>query len=246
MGTYSIHGGHNRIVQGANYGGRQEHVMDRQVKDAVISKLRALGHTAYDDTDDVGGSQSANLSNIVAKCNSHSVDLVVSIHLNAYNTTANGVEVLYYDQQALAAKVSKQLADDIGWYNRGAKQRTDLYVLAKTSAPAILLELGFIDNESDMTKWNVDKIANSIVKALTGQTVGSGGGNTGGGSGQMGVAHILGNNVNLRSGPGTGYGVLRQLGYGESYVVWAEKDGWLCLGGDQWIKYDVSYIRWDK
>lgn len=171
MTVYSIHGGHNSIVQGANWGDRKEHVMDRQVKDAVISKLRALGHTAYDDTDETGSTQSANLNNIVAKCNSHYVDLVVSIHLNAYNGTANGVEVLYYDQQALAAKVSAQLSKDIGWSNRGAKQRTDLYVLNSTKAPAILIEAGFIDNEGDMSKWNVDKIANSIVYALTGQTV---------------------------------------------------------------------------
>ncbi|MFE9082161.1 N-acetylmuramoyl-L-alanine amidase C-terminal domain-containing protein, partial [Bacillus mobilis] len=78
-------------------------------------------------------------------------------------------------QLALAAKVSAQLSKDIGWSNRGAKKRTDLYVLNETKAPAILIELGFIDNESDMEKWDVDKIANSIVYALTGQTVGGSG-----------------------------------------------------------------------
>jgi len=182
MGTYNVHGGHNSIVQGANYGSRKEHVMDRQVKDALISKLRSLGHTVYDCTDETGSTQSANLRNIVAKCNAHSVDLDISLHLNAYNGSANGVEVCYYDQQALAAKVSKQLADDIGWSNRGAKPRTDLYVLNTTKAPAILIELGFIDNEGDMAKWNVDKIADSICYAITGQRTGSTGGNTGGGS----------------------------------------------------------------
>lgn len=171
MGKYSLHGGHNNIVQGANSGGRKEHIMDRLVKDAVAAKLRALGHTVYDDTDEVGRTQAQNLNNIVRNCNSHSVDLVISFHLNAYNGSANGVEVCYYDQQSLAAKVSAQLSKDIGWSNRGAKQRTDLYVLNSTKAPAILIELGFIDNESDMAKWDVDKIANSIVYALTGQTV---------------------------------------------------------------------------
>lgn len=172
MGKYSLHGGHNRIVQGANWGDRKEHIMDRRVKDAVAAKLRALGHTVYDDTDETGSTQAQNLNNIVRNCNSHSVDLVISFHLNAYNGSANGVEVCYYDQQSLAAKVSAQLSKDIGWSNRGAKQRTDLYVLNSTKAPAILIELGFIDNESDMTKWDVDKIANSIVYALTGQAVG--------------------------------------------------------------------------
>ncbi|PFJ19020.1 N-acetylmuramoyl-L-alanine amidase [Bacillus cereus] len=183
MTKYSLHGGHNSIVQGANCGSRKEHVMDRQVKDAVVAKLRALGHTVYDDTDETGSTQAQNLSNIVVKCNSHDVDLVISFHLNAFDGNGHGVEVLYYDQKALAAKISAQLAKDIGWRDRGAKQRTDLYVLKNTKAPAILVELGFIDNDSDMAKWNVDKIANSIVYALTGQTVGNGGGNSGSNSG---------------------------------------------------------------
>ncbi|MEC2864835.1 N-acetylmuramoyl-L-alanine amidase [Bacillus thuringiensis serovar kyushuensis] len=172
MARYSLHGGHNSIVQGANFGNRREHVLDRQVKDAVAAKLRALGHTVYDDTDEVGTTQSQNLNNIIRKSNSHAVDLVISFHLNASNGNGQGVEVLYYDQKDLAAKISAQLAKDIGWRDRGAKQRTDLAVLNGTKVPAILIELGFIDNESDMAKWNVDKIANSIVFALTGQTGG--------------------------------------------------------------------------
>ncbi|PDZ42368.1 N-acetylmuramoyl-L-alanine amidase [Bacillus wiedmannii] len=176
MVRYSLHGGHNSIVQGANSGNRKEHIMDRQVKDVVAAKLRALGHTVYDDTDEVGSTQAQNLNNIVRNSNSHGVDLVISFHLNASDGNGQGVEVLYYDQKDLAAKISAQLAKDIGWRDRGAKQRTDLAVLNGTKAPAILIELGFIDNESDMSKWNVDKIANSIVYALTGQTIGNGGG----------------------------------------------------------------------
>ena len=172
MARYSLHGGHNSIVQGANFGNRKEHVLDRQVKDAVATKLRSLGHTVYDDTDEVGTTQSQNLNNIIRNSNSHAVDLVISFHLNASDGNGQGVEVLYYDQKDLAAKISAQLAKDIGWRDRGAKQRTDLAVLNGTKEPAILIELGFIDKESDMAKWNVDKIANSIVFALTGQTGG--------------------------------------------------------------------------
>ncbi|PGC85726.1 peptidoglycan recognition protein family protein, partial [Bacillus toyonensis] len=62
----------------------------------------------------------------------------------------------------------------------------------------------------------------------------------------QGIAYILGYNVNLRKGPGTDYGVIRQLNKPESYQVWAEKDGWLNLGGDQWVKYNPEYIRLEK
>ncbi|OJE47648.1 N-acetylmuramoyl-L-alanine amidase [Bacillus proteolyticus] len=201
MAKYSLHGGHNSIVQGANYGNGKEHIMDRQVKDAVVTKLRSLGHTVYDDTDEAGATQAQNLSNIVRNCNSHDVDLVISFHLNAFNGTANGVEVCYYDQQSLASKVSTQLSKDIGWSNRGAKERKELYVLANTKAPAILIELGFIDNESDMAKWDVDKIANSIVFALTGQSV-------------SGTSNKSGGNVSNNGG----YQYVKSGGFGISMV----------------------------
>ncbi|WP_161519874.1 MULTISPECIES: SH3 domain-containing protein [Bacillus] len=60
----------------------------------------------------------------------------------------------------------------------------------------------------------------------------------------VGVAYINGSNVNLRKGPSTGYGVIRQLGKGESYKVFGQSNGWLNLGGDQWVYNDPSYIRY--
>lgn len=246
---FSLHGGHNSIVQGANYGGRKEHVMDRQVKDAVAGKLRSLGHTVYDDTDEAGSTQGANLRNIVTKCNSHDVDLVVSFHLNAYNGSAHGVEVCYYDNYELASKVSAQLSKDIGWYNRGAKERKELYVLANTKASAILLELGFIDNDGDMAKWDTDKIANSIVYALTGQTAGGYSESQRPQSNEerynyRGIVRCT-SNINLRSTPAIGDNVIRVLEEGSDWEFFykTRKHGeqwfWYNLGGDQFVREDV-------
>ncbi|MED2777590.1 N-acetylmuramoyl-L-alanine amidase [Bacillus thuringiensis] len=247
MATYSLHGGHNRIVQGANWGNRKEHVMDREVKDAVAAKLRALGHTVYDDTDETGATQPQNLSNIVRNCNAHDVDLVISFHLNAYNGTANGVEVCYYDQQSLAAKVSAQLSKDIGWKDRGAKERKELYVLAHTKAPAILIELGFIDNDADMTKWNVDKIANAIVYALTGQTFGSDNNrvdsSTQPSNNGVGVVTITADVLRVRTGPGTNYEIVKKVYQGERYQSWGIQNGWYNVGGDQWVSGE--YVRFE-
>ncbi|MEW4236894.1 N-acetylmuramoyl-L-alanine amidase [Bacillus thuringiensis] len=61
-----------------------------------------------------------------------------------------------------------------------------------------------------------------------------------------GIAYIEGYNVNLRKGPGTSYSKIRQLNKPESYIVWAEEDGWLNLGGNQWIKNDPSYVKFEK
>ena len=86
MSRYNVHGGHNSIVPGAS-GLLDETTEDRKVKNGVISRLRSLGHTAYDCTDDKGRTQGANLANIVAKCNAHTVDIDVSIHLNSGRST---------------------------------------------------------------------------------------------------------------------------------------------------------------
>ncbi|WP_346817378.1 N-acetylmuramoyl-L-alanine amidase [Bacillus paramobilis] len=61
-----------------------------------------------------------------------------------------------------------------------------------------------------------------------------------------GIAYIEGYNVNLRKGPDTSYSKIRQLNKPEAYVVWGEKEGWLNLGGEQWIKNDPSYVKFSK
>ncbi|MDA2095451.1 N-acetylmuramoyl-L-alanine amidase [Bacillus cereus] len=61
-----------------------------------------------------------------------------------------------------------------------------------------------------------------------------------------GIAYIEGYNVNLRKGPGTSYSKIRQLNKPEAYIVWGEKDGWLNLGSEQWIKNDPSYVKFNK
>ena len=174
MGKYNVHGGHNNIVPGANKY-LNEVTEDRAVKNKVISYLKAQGHTVYDCTDDAGKTQSANLSNIVKKCNAHSVDLDISIHLNAGGGT--GVEVYYYGNdstgKAKAATVSEKVANALGLKNRGAKSTTNLYVLSNTKATAILVECCFVDSQSDAQKWNADKCAKAIVEAVTGKPVSS-------------------------------------------------------------------------
>ncbi|PEK28161.1 N-acetylmuramoyl-L-alanine amidase [Bacillus wiedmannii] len=61
-----------------------------------------------------------------------------------------------------------------------------------------------------------------------------------------GVAYIEGYNVNLRSGPSTDNSVIRKLQKGEAYKVWGKLGNWLNLGGNQWIYYDSSYIRYNR
>ena len=217
MAKYNVHGGHNRKVPGAS-GILDEVTEDRKVKNAVIKYLKAQGHTVYDCTDDAGTTQGKNLANIVAKCNAHTVDLDISIHLNAGGGT--GCEVYYTSSKGktYAGKVSAAVASALGIKDRGAKESDTLYVLNHTTAPAILVECCFVDSKTDKSKWNVDKCAKAIVEAVTGKAV-SGGSSTPGsassGSGnkttssapsyKVGNTYTLQSNMVVRTGAGTNY-----------------------------------------
>lgn len=191
MAKYNVHGGHNRKVPGAS-GILDEVTEDRKVKDAVIKYLRAAGHTAYDCTDDAGTTQGKNLANIVAKCNSHGVDLDVSIHLNSGRGDSKGdgktggVEVLIYSTsvKGVAKDIADEIADTFGYGLRtdettpsgyaGVKIKKNLYVLKNTKAKALLIECCFVDDKDDAKVWNADRCAKAIVRAITGKAVSSG------------------------------------------------------------------------
>lgn len=100
--------------------------------------------------------------------------LVIEIHFNSYNGDAHGCEVLYRPARMrdLAAKVSKAIAEE-GFFNRGAKQRTDLMNMNtcyRSGVPYILIETCFIDNKADMARYAKelyevwDNVAEAICK----------------------------------------------------------------------------------
>lgn len=176
MAKYNVHGGHNSIVPGAA-SILNEVTEDRKVKNKLISLLKGAGHTAYDCTDDVGKTSGANLANIVAKCNKHSVDLDISIHLNSGRKdtkgdgSTGGVEVFCYDSRtkSVAEKITDAIAEEFGYHNRGVKYSTGLYVLRNTKSKAILIECCFVDDKDDANAWNAEKCAAAIYKGLTGK-----------------------------------------------------------------------------
>ena len=166
----NVHGGHNRIVPGAS-GYLDEVTEDRAVTAKVIAKLRALGHTVHDCTDDSGRTQGQNLANIVHACNAHAADLDVSIHLNSGGGT--GTEVLVYSDTGAAAGYAVKICaaiSELGYRNRGVKERKSLYVLRHTTAPALLVECCFVDSAADKALYDADKMASAIVAGITGQS----------------------------------------------------------------------------
>ena len=171
---FNVHGGHNSHVTGASKY-LNELTEDRKVKNEVIRLLKAQGHTVYDCTDDSGTTQNANLSNIVKKCNAHSVDLDISIHLNAGGGT--GVETYIYPNSSAkdeATRICSKVSSALGIKNRGVKDGSNLYVVRNTNAPAVLVECCFVDSTTDRDHWDANKCAKAIVEGILNKTVSSG------------------------------------------------------------------------
>lgn len=176
----NVHAGHNpdgKIGCGA-IGIIRESTENRNVKNEVIRLLRALGHTVYDCTVDNGTSANNVLTNIVKQCNAHEVDLDVSIHFNAGvadtagNGKTTGVEVLVYSAKSQAKPYAEKVCAAIsalGFRNRGVKVNSSLYVLRKTTAPAMLVECCFVDDKDDVALYDYKSMAEAIVYGITGQ-----------------------------------------------------------------------------
>lgn len=169
----SSHGGHNSIIQGANSVGRKEHLMDRELNSLFIKKLRQLGHSVEDDTDEVGRSADAIVGNQIRNINDRYNDVGFAWHLNASNGEGHGVEVLCYsaNEVPMAGRISAEIAKRTGWKNRGAKVRPDVGVVRASNCKFFLIEAGFIDNESDMAKWNPNAIVDAVIYAYFGQSL---------------------------------------------------------------------------
>lgn len=140
----------------------------RRVGNAVMDKLKALGHTVVNCTIDKASSNNAYLSRAVELANNTTLDVFVSIHFNAGG--GKGVEVYTYEgrQYPDAVKVCENIAK-LGFKNRGVKAGSKLYVIRKTKAKSMLIEVCFVDTESDVSLYKevgVDAIAHAIVEGI--------------------------------------------------------------------------------
>lgn len=179
MPKINIHAGHNpdgKTACGA-VGLIKESTEARYLVDKIVDKLKKDGITVYDCTVNNGTSQSDVLEKIVKKCNAHDVDLDVSVHFNSGRNDrkgdgkSGGTEVWMRGcsgiKKAAGTKICNKM-EKLGFTNRGIKETTSLYFLNHTKAPAILIEVCFVDDKDDVKlyKANKDEIAKKIANAL--------------------------------------------------------------------------------
>lgn len=151
--------------------GLRECDVAKNVADLVAGYLAAAG------VEVVGSLQSDSLHEVVTASNRADADVFISIHCNACNGSANGTEVWHYygsgEGEKLADCIQNQIVDALGTVDRGVKGAkpgvNGLYVLNNTDAVAVLVELAFIDNESDaaLLRERQDEFARAIARGVT-------------------------------------------------------------------------------
>ena len=181
--------GHGGYDPGASYFGISEKSLTLAIQSRVKAKLEAEGYqvvtTRTSDT-------YVDLTDRSRAANASESDIFVSIHINASGSSAaQGIETYYYQPYAeypsrinatyhanstrlsmsdtLANAIQSSLINSTGAQNQGVKRRT-FAVLRETTAPAVLLELGFLSNPQEAARLNTsayqETLANAIVAGI--------------------------------------------------------------------------------
>lgn len=187
MAVYNIHGGHNpagKIACGAS-DLLDESKEDRKIVKAIIKYLKKAGATTYDCTVSNGTSQNNVLKKICAKCNKHSVNLDVSVHLNSGRNDhkgdkkLGGFEVWATSYSGVKKEVAQRAVanmKELGFTSHGDpyKKTSGLYYLNHTKAKALLFETCFVDDKDDYLLYKTtgaDKIGKCLAEAIVGHSI---------------------------------------------------------------------------
>lgn len=137
----------------------------RKAVNAVKRYLQMKGHSVVVVNVDKARSQSAYLYSVARQANAHGADLFVSIHFNAGG--GQGAECYTWKGKKTAAAVGVcEELNKLGFRNRGIKDGSHLYVISKTTMPAVLVEICFVDNRLDVELYK-KKGVNIVAQAIT-------------------------------------------------------------------------------
>lgn len=144
----------------------------------VGKQLKSYGYNVvYTRTSDSVSWPSDNKKDLQARCNlaqKKNTDLFISIHLNSSEYDASGYEIYCDFTNKTTVKLSNSILTQLDQLdystNRGLldTNETPLYVVTNNKVDAILIEAGFISDDSDLyyLKNYTNNIATAIAKGI--------------------------------------------------------------------------------
>lgn len=133
----------------------------------LLNRLKLNGYTAqlYQ--------QNNSYYEISKEENKSGATFFISIHCNgAADPKAHGIETLYCEGSTKGKKIAEiiqqELINATGLTNRGIKPRSDLHVLNRTNAPAVLIETAFLSNQEEekLLTLQPETFANAIWEGI--------------------------------------------------------------------------------
>lgn len=171
--------GHSVLKSGATTsasGEVNEYYYNKALAPYVKQELEALGHTVdvvvCPERQFTSWTQERSYKLNIE--HSKKYDLVCELHLNASDGKGHGMECEYYPNDSKGRAIAARLCDEyrkLGFTDRGAKERGDLYIINSTRATAVLIESFFCDNKADYAlakKLGYEQIAKAVAAGLTG------------------------------------------------------------------------------
>lgn len=167
------------IMLDAGHGGRDPGAVykDRQEKDDTLRLVLAVGEILENYGLDVQYTRTTDIYESpyqkAIKANNAGVDFFVSIHRNSFPTdnAVSGVESLVYDLSGIKLQMAENINEQLealGFRNLGVKARPNLVVLKRTKMPAVLVEAGFLNSDTDNKLFdeNLESIAQAIAAGI--------------------------------------------------------------------------------
>jgi N-acetylmuramoyl-L-alanine amidase len=172
-----VDAGHGGNQSGAVYGGVKEKTLNLDIAKILNNKLKELGIVTYMTR---SGDSSISLYSRSGLANSKKADLLISIHNNAGLKKYTGSMTLYYPSSSktkgnlssyqFASIVQKNMCETLGSKNMGIVPRSQLAVLRTSNMPAVIAEVGYMSNSSELAKLKTyaykEKAAESLKKAV--------------------------------------------------------------------------------
>lgn len=162
--------GHGGAEPGAVYLGRQE-------KDDTLNLVLSIGEILQNSGIDVEYTRTTDVYESplqkAMEANEAKVDFFVSIHRNSspVPNQYTGVESLVYSLDGIKLEMAENInaqLETVGFVNLGVKARPNLVVLRRTRMPAVLVEVGFINSDTDNQLFdeNFQDIAEAIARGI--------------------------------------------------------------------------------